>query len=447
MKPSHGAALADWLDYISGLHSTEIELGLQRLSEVAQRMPALAKAFVPFTEVCIDAAPRRPVCVTVGGTNGKGSTVAMLEHALLRQGLRVGAYTSPHIHVFNERVMLQGAWVSDAALVAAFEVVENARGGISLTYFEFTTLAALQVFAEAQLDVVILEVGLGGRLDAVNIVDADLAILTSVDLDHMEWLGDTVEQIGAEKAGIFRAGQAILLGEAMPQSVLTRARSLTAAVVQVGEGLREEGGQVHLPWPQPGLVCDSTGMRSGHLPQNNVLLALQASAWVLAPRLGDKALLQTTLQHLLPSLASLAVPGRLERHPCYAHLYLDVGHNPHAARYLARFIARTRAPGQACHVVYSALRDKDSQGVASALATEVDEWYVAPLDSERAKPLADIQAAVQPLARSMRSFETLPQALAAALDSARQSQALLLVFGSFYVVEQAKQMLELSVNE
>lgn len=418
------AALAGWLERISQLHPAEIELGLERVRQVYQRMPKRLMATV----------------VTVAGTNGKGSTVAMLETALLQSGSKVGAYTSPHILRFNERIRIQGVDVDDAALVQAFVEVDTARQHVALTYFEFTTLAAFHLLAQAGLDVVVLEVGMGGRLDAGNIIDPNIAIITSIGLDHQAWLGDTVDAIGREKAGILRAGKPALLGRDMPSSVFEVAADIGAKVCCFGPDFMCCQPLLELVLAEEKLRFDLPV--ASRFPDNNIALSMQAFAlvWTLLQRPPDQ--FAPTLSALLPSILTLPIPGRLEQICTAPDVILDVGHNPHAAAFLAQWLATRKRPEQRCLAVFSALQDKDVAGVVATLASQIDTWYIAPLTCERAMPGDQLYPRVQTQARNVLSFAHFDDALAQALAQAASDHSLVLVFGSFHVVEQAKTILE-----
>lgn len=406
------------------MHPAEIELGLERVRQVYERMPRLLTATV----------------VTVAGTNGKGSTVAMLEAALLQSGAKVGAYTSPHILRFNERIRIQGIDVDDAALVQAFEVVDKARQHVALTYFEFTTLAAFHLLAQAGLDVVVLEVGMGGRLDAVNIVDPDIAIITSIGLDHQAWLGDTLDAIGREKAGILRSGRLALLGWNMPPSVYQEVERVGATVRCFGSDFLCRQPLLELALEDEKLSFDLPIV--SRFPDNNIALAMQAFAmvWQMQGRPLDQFV--PMLHALLPSILTLPVPGRLEQVSTSPEVILDVGHNPHAAVFLAQWLLTRKRPGQRCLAVFSALQDKDVMGVVAALTAQVDTWFIAPLTCERAMSGELLYQRVQTQAQNVLSFAHFDDALAQALAQATSDHSLVLVFGSFHVVEQAKILLE-----
>lgn len=352
---SVGKRLEDWLLEIEQRHPRQIELGLERIHAVHARMG------LPH--------PARQV-VTVGGTNGKGSTVAFLEAIARAAGWRVGSYTSPHLLRYNERVRIDGAEVDDAALVAAFEAVECARGDTPLTYFETGTLAALWLFARARLDLAILEVGLGGRLDAVNVVDADAAIITTVDLDHQDWLGDDIEAIGHEKAGIARPWKPLVLGDDdPPASVLRHAYAIGASSWRIANDFfaeqidqthwrwREVGFEIVLPWPA----------LAAPVQVRNAACAIAAL----------RALPQSPPEDAYAAgLLAAHATARLQRFRRDGiEWWVDVGHNPQAARALAQ--ALTGDQGLRTHAVYSALADKDVAGVVEALAGQVDVWHLA----------------------------------------------------------------------
>lgn len=422
--------LDGWLAYISQSHPSEIELGLNRVKAVYQKM-------------CFDSKPSK--VVVVAGTNGKGSTIALSLAGLTAMGYRCGAYTSPHISKYNERVHLLGNDASDDSLVAAFESVEAARGDIPLTYFEFGTLAAFYILFNAGLDVVLLEIGLGGRLDAVNIIDADISVITSVDIDHVEWLGNDVEKIGTEKAGVLRQGKLFLAGEDLPESVFQRAEQLQCHnfiykkdfyCLNNGFSLCNEQGREVVFNHFPELP----------LPDNNILLALQI-VYLLTPTFDDELICN--------ALTKAKLTGRLERSSKHTNLYFDVGHNPHAARFLSTFVKKEKAKGYYVEVVYSALGDKDIEGVVRELAPDVDSWLIAPLNVDRAISLSNLEGIVSSFSSDIQSFDSIELALRTALSeqmalekdvlldtNATGKSKLVLVFGSFFTVEAAKKYLE-----
>ncbi|MDH4611995.1 bifunctional tetrahydrofolate synthase/dihydrofolate synthase [Pseudomonas sp. BN102] len=412
--------LADWLVYLEQLHPTAIDMGLERSREVASRL-GLGRP-----------APR---VITVTGTNGKGSTCAFLAALLRTQGLKVGVYSSPHLLRYNERVQLDGREASDQALCDAFAAVEAARGEISLTYFEMGTLAAFWLFQRSGLDVVVLEVGLGGRLDAVNLVDADLALVTSIGLDHADWLGDTRESVAFEKAGIFRAGMPALCGDLdPPQPLLEQAKQLGSPLFLRGRDFDLAVGEGGWHWRgvgQAGQVLELHDLPLLDLPMENAALALQAYAL-----LG----LSWQPSALQGGLLAARVAGRLDRRRTTwrgkpVSLLLDVGHNPHAAEYLAARLASRPISGRRL-AVFGLLSDKDLPGVLQPLQGLVASWAVAPLPTPRSRPAGELQAALTNLHASVSVHENIVAALEAQCEQAAPDDEIL-VFGSFYSVAEA----------
>jgi len=415
---STGRSLPEWLAHIERQHPRSIDMGLARVSDVAGRM-SLGK-------------PARHV-ITVGGTNGKGSTLAFIESIARAAGWRVGAYTSPHLLDYNERVRIHGENIDDAALVAAFEAVDAARGEVSLTYFEYGTLAALWVFERSDLDLAILEVGLGGRLDAVNIVDPDVAVITTVDLDHQDYLGDDRERIGAEKAGIARAWKPLILGEDdPPSSVLGHAYAIGASTWRVNNDFFfERIDDAHWRWRE-----------IGHdivLPLPRLLAPVQlrnAATAIAALRALDA---EVPEQAYVAGVAQAGLAGRLQH---FAHggvdVLVDVGHNPQAARALAAWLDTSPIEGRT-FAVFAALADKDVVGVVDAIAGLVDAWCLAGLESAGGRGL-DVDAFAQRLAGTAASegsrHPDVVQALDAALAAARTGDRIL-VFGSFHTAAAA----------
>jgi dihydrofolate synthase/folylpolyglutamate synthase len=412
------STLAAWLAYLETLHPKSIAMGLDRVAAVHARM---------------GVALHCPV-VTVTGTNGKGSTCAMLESVLRCAGHRTGLYTSPHLARYNERVRQDGVEQDDDALIRAFNAVEDARGEVPLTYFEHGTLAALSIFARAALDVVILEVGLGGRLDAVNIVDADVAVVTSVDLDHMDYLGPTREDIGREKAGIFRAGRPAVCAEPNPPSTLVaHAHDVGAPIVQIG---RDYGFVAELrQWQYWG-----PGGRRYGLPfpalRGDYQLANAATMLAVVDLLRDR--LHVAAGAVRDGLISVELPGRFQVLPGRPAIVLDVAHNPHATRVLAATLgsmgrfARTIA-------VFGILADKDVAGVIAAMKARIDRWFVASLQGPRGADAAEVRqelAAAGVAAGAIRTFDDVAAAFAAARDEAGEADRII-VFGSFLTVAAA----------
>ncbi|CAN4280129.1 bifunctional tetrahydrofolate synthase/dihydrofolate synthase [Pseudoxanthomonas sp. LjRoot125] len=414
--------LPQWLAYIEQQHPTSIDMGLERVRDVAARL-ALGK---PATRV-----------ITVGGTNGKGSTVAFIEAIARAAGWKVGAYTSPHLLRYNERVRINGVDADDASLVEAFEAVEAARGDTSLTYFEFGTLAALWLFERASLDLAVLEVGLGGRLDAVNIVDPDVAVITTVDIDHTDWLGNDREAIGAEKAGIARAWTPLVLGEVdSPSSVLRHAYAIGANALRLGSDFfhepidsqrwrwREVGAELMLPVP----ALSAPAQRA------NAASAIAALRALPGDTLPDEAFAK--------GVANAALPGRLQ-HVSHdgVDVVLDVGHNPQAARELAAWLQTHPIPGRT-HAVFAALADKDVASVVASFAGLPLQWYLAGLDAGPRAQSADQLATrlVETAAAEANRHPRVVDALQAASAAARPGDRVL-VFGSFHTVAEAMQAL------
>lgn len=410
--------LAEWLGYQESTHPRDIELGLDRVRRVWEAM----------------GAPRpAPIVITVGGTNGKGSTVALIEGMLRGAGYRVGCYTSPHLLRYNERIRLDGVDATDDALVASFERIEAARGAIPQTYFEFGTLAAIDLMARARLDIAVLEVGLGGRLDAVNIVGADVAVVTTIDLDHQDWLGGDRDSIGREKAGIARAGRPVVVGEWQPPTGLLDAlRDIGASVIRAGVAYTTDqpDGQGEWRWrQQDGTTLDLP--RPGLDAPVQVANAATAIAAIFA--LGSRV--DVPPDAMRRALRDVRVPGRLQRIAEHPLTLVDVGHNPQAARALADWLDATPHRGRV-RAVYGALADKDVGGVIGALGTRVDHWYVAGLDrdSPRGLPASAVTAtlaAVLPGAAG-DAFPDVEAAWQAARADAGPDDVLLL-FGSFFV--------------
>ncbi len=414
-------SLNDWLDFISRSHPHEIDLGLERVRQVYERLslPYQSSAYT----------------IVVSGTNGKGSTIAMIEQCLLSLGYSVGTYTSPHISVYNERVRVNGEQISDESLVHAFAEVESVRKDIALTYFEYGTLAAFQCLFTKPLDVVLLEIGLGGRLDAVNVVDGDLAIITSIGIDHVDWLGDDLGQIAREKAGIIRAEKPVLLGENLPVEAAQVAQYLGAPCLTCGSDFGVEGTQVLLRRGAEQIKFEFS--QSSTLPRNNIALAMQAIECFTGGCLSD-----VQWRECNNKVALLRVPGRLEKVRGVDQVILDVGHNPHAAEFLASHLQALGQPGRKVRAVYSSLEDKDVLGVVQAMKGQVDEWFIAALDVPRAMSLEKLSAEVGKVSQSVLSFATLQDAIRHALPKSVDDNTLVLIFGSFYVVEAAKAYFE-----
>ena len=417
--------LGEWLAYLEQLHPSAIDMGLDRAREVTNRL-GLQKP-----------APR---VVTVTGTNGKGSTCAFVAALLQAQGLKVGVYSSPHLLRYNERVQIEGVEVSDELLCEAFAALDAGRGETSLTYFEMGTLAAFWLFERAQLDAVVLEVGLGGRLDAVNLVDADLALVTSIGVDHIEYLGNTRESVGFEKAGIFRAGKPALCGDLNPpHTLLDKAEELGCPLFLRGRDFDLASADQVWHWrgqDAQGQLIELRDIPLLDLPMENAALAVQAYGLTGLPWQPER---------IVAALAGTRITGRLDRRQFSwkgkpLHILLDVGHNPHAAEYLARRLAQRPVAGKRL-AVFGLLADKDLDGVVSQLTGSVAHWAVAPLDTPRTRPGAEVEAALQGFGAAVSAYASVEQALEAQCERATTDDEILL-FGSFYCVAEALEWLE-----
>ncbi|MBX2838985.1 MAG: bifunctional folylpolyglutamate synthase/dihydrofolate synthase [Gammaproteobacteria bacterium] len=400
MPPDRSSDLSDWLRYLEHLHPVAIDLGLSRVAAVAERLSLLS----------VD-----PVIITVAGTNGKGSTVALLESVYLSAGYSVGAYTSPHITEFNERIRINGEAAVDSVITQALYRVEQARLPDSLTYFEHTTLGAMQAFVQHQLQVVILEVGLGGRLDATNIWDTDCAIVTSIALDHQEYLGDNVSDIAVEKVSIGRRDRPMLIGESNPPLAMLERASDVGMLVQ----LPEPSGQL------------KSALKGEHQQRN--------AACVMAAVQALQCQLPVNPDTALAALVDVRVPGRFETRQVDDRLVvLDVAHNPAAASALAETL-RAEYPDRPVHAVCSMMADKDIVGVAAALHLNVSRWYCASVDVPRAAAVDELVSKVlQGTGKEakVRGFRSVTDAFMAALnsDEVKHSNGLVLIVGSFFTV-------------
>ena len=407
--------LDEWLEYQLHTHPQGIAMGLQRVAQVSRRLGL--------------QRPGRLVIV-VGGTNGKGSTVAFIESIAHAAGLRVGAFTSPHLLRYNERVRIDGADVDDAVLVAAFEAIESARAEIELTYFEFGTLAALLVFGQARLDLAILEVGLGGKLDAVNIVDSDVAVITTVDLDHQAYLGTDRETIGGEKAGILRAGKPCVLAEAdPPSSVLRHAYAIGAFAIRAQADYLTEIFADAWVWREPGFELQLPLPALAAPAQIGNAAAAIAALRALPLEIPDEAFRR--------GIEATNVLGRLQVIGEAPQLVLDVAHNPQAAAQLALWLGQNSRPTRA---VFSALRDKDIEAIVSLVDAHVLHWHLAGISDAGARGL-DAEALAERLdgvtdPHRRSTHATVADALAAAVAACAADERVL-VFGSFHTVADA----------
>jgi len=415
-----------WLSHLESAHPVGIDMGLDRISQVKD---ALGLSFS-----C-------PV-ITVGGTNGKGSTCAFLETILLKAGYRVGCHTSPHLIAFNERARIGGENVADDVLLPHFEAVEAARLSlaqpVTLTYFEFTTLVILRLFAESGLDAVILEVGLGGRLDAMNILDADCAVVTSIDIDHTEYLGDTREKIAFEKAGIFRPGKpAICADPVPPQTLIDHAEQIGADLWLFGRDFRYEGqaGSERQQWSYVGRTMRRSALAYPALRGANQLINTSAALAGLEA-LRDR--LPVSAQDIRLGLANVELAGRFQVLPGKPAIVLDVGHNPHAAAVLSQNLGNM-GYFPYTYAVFGAMHDKDIAGVVEHLKGEVDHWCVTDLPSPRAASAQDLEAILRESGvsdgadSSVTRYVSPSEAFQDALKRATENDRIV-VFGSFYTV-------------
>jgi dihydrofolate synthase/folylpolyglutamate synthase len=417
-RPSPGAGLPAWLDYLERLDPNRIALGLERTRSVLERMALISP---PFR------------VISVGGTNGKGSVAAYLAALLQAAGRRpVGVYTSPHLLDYRERIVIGGCPVEVATLVSAFETVERARGDTPLTYFEFGTVAALEVFRRAGVRDAVLEVGLGGRLDAVNALDAVAAAVVSVSLDHQDWLGNDRDRIGREKAGIFRAGHAAIIGDRDPPwGLLEVAQAAHADIRLIGRDFEVEAGtggwtyhgreRTLGPLPEPGIP--------GLHQRDNAAVAL-----ALLEAVEPQALPVT--QALGTALAGVRLGGRLEcrRDDRDVEWVLDVAHNPAAATTLAEWLKQ--APTRRTRAVFAMLRDKDARAVAAVMSPCIDTWYLAGLTGSRGQSVGELSARTAGVISEPILWDNIAEAIADAVRDARPSERIV-VLGSFHTLAQA----------
>ena len=420
-------SLDEWLRHLESLHPKTIALGLERVAEVKQRL---------------QLDPTFPI-ITVGGTNGKGSVSAMLEAMLHAAGYKVGCYTSPHLLHYNERVRIAKRPVSDAELCASFEQIERARGDIALTYFEFGTLAAIQCFISHDVEVAILEVGLGGRLDAVNVFDSDCAVVTSIDIDHSEYLGDTREKIAYEKAGIFRPGKVAIFGDTdMPDAIAMQAQKIDAQLWCLGKqfsfasSLAPPPGGEGLPsvqWDYQG----ATVRNSLPFPALRGAFQLNNASTVLAVLDAMKEKLPVNMAAVRRGLMEVELAGRFQVLPGKPLVILDVAHNPHAARSLAKSLA-SMPPFPKTYAVCAMLKDKDMAGVVRELMWQADVWLVAGISAPRGATAEELSGVVRReiVEGEVLRFASVTEALHHACEVADENDRIV-AFGSFYTVAEA----------
>ncbi len=424
-----GPRLADWLAYIETVHGRSVDMSLDRVHRVLGRLD--------------DAAPDY-LLVSVAGTNGKGSSVGLLEAILTEAGYRVGAYTSPHLIRYAERVRIARVPVPDAALCRAFETIETARGDIPLTYFEFGTLAALLLFRAADLDVAVMEVGMGGRLDAVNAVDPVVSVITNVGIDHVDWLGSERSQIALEKAGVMRPARPVVLGdENPPQELLARARALGSGLYRIGHEFNYRTYRDAWDWHGP------QSRQRRRLPFPSLVGAWQlrnaAAVLMVLDCLKERIPLEDSAVHR--GLHSVRVPGRFQIVPGDPKIILDVAHNLDAVRAMHGQLRKCGVKGRT-YAVCAMLRDKPVREIAKILAHDVDGWFVAPIDVRRGASAEYMRNEILlGLGGASKSAITVHASVVEAFDCARAQAAAgerILVFGSFYTVGDIMTHLQLS---
>ncbi len=415
--------LRDWLAWQEQLHIREIDLGLERVAKVARKMGLGRPDYI---------------VVSVAGTNGKGSSVEMLHRILGAAGYRVGVYTSPHLIRYNERIRVAGVEASDEQLCAAFQHIDEARGDTSITYFEFGTLAALEIFEHANLDIAILEVGLGGRLDAVNLLDPDVALITTIDLDHLEWLGDNRESIGHEKAGILRPGQAAVCADPKPpRSIINRANELAVSLALDGRDYHYSRTPEGWQWQGHSLAFPELP-----LPVLSGAFQLQNAAGVLAAieALGDS--LHVSEDNIRKGLAEAVLNGRFQCLDGPVQYVLDVAHNPQAARALADTLADNPVPGRT-YALLGMLRDKNCRGVVACLSGQIDEWHLASITiGHRGARASALQEAILSAGISdpISVYDSVSEALSR-LQAISRAGDRVLIIGSFLTVSAALPLL------
>ena len=416
--------LAQWLCYLETIHSSEIDLGLSRINSVAQRL----NIDFSFAKV-----------ITVAGTNGKGTTCAFLENFLLTEDKTVAVYSSPHIEKFNERLRISRVDVEDLPLIDAFEKIEKARGDISLTYYEYTTLAAFIILMAVRPEIIILEVGLGGRLDATNIIDADIAVITTIDLDHQAFLGNTRELIGFEKAGILRSQQLAVLGDTAPTiSIINYAKEINVQLKIRQQDFIVDTSGAQWSWSYEQLVLDK--LNKTNIPQDNVATALMV-LHLLGIKLTNKKVNQ--------AIKLTKVAGRTELFKENCDVLLDVAHNPQAARYLAQYIAHLKSKNNYQRVIaVGMLSDKDVCNTLKPMLAIIDDWFIGEVLAPRSASKADIwQQLNKNLGNNLSTntkllncFDNITQAFKMANKNSNETD-LIVVFGSFYTVAEIRRLM------
>jgi len=405
--------LTEWLSYLENLHNVEIDLGLARIRKVAQ----LLNVSFAFAKV-----------ITVAGTNGKGTTCAFLENVLLAQGKSVAVYSSPHIEHFNERLRINQQDIDDDSLIQAFEKIESIRGDISLSYYEYTTLAAFLVLMNEKPNVILLEVGLGGRLDATNIIDCDIAVITTIDLDHQSFLGNDRETIAIEKAGIIRPNGHVVVGDIdVPKSLLAYIEDIDAKLLCRNQHFFADKSNSHWQWQLT--KQQFTNLHLPHIPIDNVATALSVLSLLDVP---------LTREHINKAIDKTRVAGRSELFTRHCDVILDVGHNPQAARYLASQISQMKY--DKIYAVVGMLIDKDISNVMKPLIKYVDSWHLGSLAVSRAASANELAEKLDDFCKEFICFDNVTQAFNIALQKAT-TRDLVLVFGSFYTVAEVRRLL------
>tara|TARA_B110000858_G_scaffold198463_1_gene265330 strand:+ start:30723 stop:32030 length:1308 start_codon:yes stop_codon:yes gene_type:complete len=424
--PAIGSSLESWLQYISGVHPREIELGLARMQKLAASLGIGKPA---------------PLVITVAGTNGKGSCIATMEAILQQAGFKTGCYTSPHINVFNERIRIAASNIDDESLIAAFEAIDEARLDETLSYFEFATLAGLFLFRENNVDIALLEVGLGGRLDAVNIVDADVAVISSISIDHTDWLGKDIESIAAEKAGIMRPKiPTVFGGEHPPSAIVERAQELDSSLLVSGRDFHAKEGAVNGSWRWSGQEKEGAAVNWPDLPMPGLLLsnvAASLQALKLLP-------INLEIEAATVALDGLRLAGRFEKRRDVSSgrtVILDVAHNPAAMQQLAIrlqcYKAQNTGAGRIA-VVLAVMTDKDVIGMITGLEYCVDIWYIAQVDEARSMAADEVAQAAKSVGIAfdqgrISQFDNVELAYRAACDQCDAADTIL-VTGSFLTV-------------
>ncbi|MDC9727885.1 MAG: bifunctional tetrahydrofolate synthase/dihydrofolate synthase [Methyloprofundus sp.] len=416
----HFDTLKDWLHWQEGLHPQSIDLGLHRAKKVFH---------------ALNPEKKQPITITVAGTNGKGSTIAFLEAIYRAQGFKVGSYTSPHILKYNERIKINNQTVSDEVLCQAFERIEAVRDETSLSYFEFSTLAALDIFSRSNLDIQLLEVGLGGRLDAVNIIDADASIITSICIDHTDWLGDTRTAIAIEKSGVFRPHCPAIVGDIdPPQSLTDCAQKIDAQLLLINQHFSYQKSSQYWTW-------QSNSKKREQLPLPNLKGEHQfrnASTSLMAVEsLQDK--ISVSDAAIYTGLKNAYVPGRFQLIEAEnsAPILLDVSHNPQAAEALLDYL-NAEFTDLPVYAIFNMMSDKDMQSVVTLMQNKVQHWYISPVNNPRTNKESDTKEIFQNnhITQISTGFPSFSKTFQTAKKMAENNQGLLVIFGSFFLVSE-----------